>query len=589
MGPSVWTKEKILQLIDAGMNCARINFSHGTTQEHKRTIALLKEARREKSVPLAIMVDTKGPDIRVGKMKGGKLEIKPGQNFTLTAKDVDGTLDGVYVHPPLALDYMKPKTKILLDDGYIICEVVEKKKDGVVVVCTNGGVLKDHKKLSIPGVDIDLPAVTEEDIEDIKFACAQEIDIIAASFIRSAEHILEIKRLLVELGKPYIPVLAKIENRLGVLNFDSIVQVADGIMVARGDLGVELPLEQVPILQKTMIRICNEACKPVITATQMLESMTQNPRPTRAEVSDVANAIYDSTSAVMLSGETSIGLYPIETVTMMRKIVEQAEKDFDYRSYFEHQTGCECHNTSISVALSSVQTAYTAGAKAIFAVTNSGFTARLISRFRPDMPIFAQCMSEQIYHQMAIDWGVYPVPPSHVTNLNEAMHSCSCFALLLGHLRWGDLIILTSGAPFGVSGTTNMMMVENIGDVLVRGFAGIGKRVAGKAALIHSPAEKSFAVPSGAIVVLSRCEPWMATKLKKCVGIVLQNHPQDPHSETCALDLAKQLGLSLVLRAAGAFNNLHEGMLISIDPERGLVFKGEVLSDDEMITAACKT
>lgn len=588
MGPAVISKEKILQLIDAGMNVARLNFSHGTHEEHCRVIDLLKEARREKRVPLAIMLDTKGPEIRVGTIQGDELPLKAGQNFILTPQELIGTAEGVTIHPAHALTVLQPGMRVLFDDGYIASQVVERRGEEVIVTCKNGGVLKTHKGVNIPGVDVDLPAMTEKDIRDLTFGCEQDVDMIAASFIRSAEHVLEIKKLLIKLGKPHIMVLAKIENRLGVANFNSIVQVADGIMVARGDLGVELPLEQVPILQKMMIRHCNEACKPVITATQMLESMTKNPRPTRAEVSDVANAIYDSTSAVMLSGETAVGLYPVETVAMMRRIVEEAEKDCDYRAYFHQETCFDCHNISLSVAMSSVQIAYNAGAKAIFASSNSGFTVRLISRFRPAMPIFAQTSNERIYHQLAIHWGVYPIPPIAAANTREAIQACGCFGLKLGLLRWGDLIVLTAGSPFGVSGTTNMMMLENIGDVLVRGYPGYGERVVGKVFLILSSAEKHFAVHKGGIVVLTSCDMSMAPLLQGVSGIILQNHTQDPDSEKCALELAKQLGLAVILRAAGAFNNLHDDMVVTIEPQRGLVFKGEVLSDEEMISANCK-
>jgi len=588
MGPAVASKEKILQLIDAGMNVARLNFSHGTHEEHLKVINLLKEARREKGVPLAIMLDTKGPEIRVGTIKGGQLALTAGQKLTLVSEEVEGTAEQVTIHPAQVLPTLQTGTTVLFDDGYISTEVVDHQSGKVTVVVKNEGVLKTHKGVNIPGVNIDLPAMTDQDVADITFGCKQEIDIIAASFIRSAEHLLEIKRLLVDLDSPHIMVLAKIENHLGVKNFDAIVQVADGIMVARGDLGVELPLEEVPVLQKMMIRQCNQACKPVVTATQMLESMTKNPRPTRAEVSDVANAIYDSTSAVMLSGETAVGLYPIDTVIMMRRIIKEAENDCDYRSFFEQEALGDCANISLSVALSSVQVAYSAHAKAIIALTNSGFTARLISRFRPQIPIIAQTSREKIYHQLAMYWGVFPIPTATFHNAKEAIRACSCFALNQGLLHWGDLVVVTAGVPFGVSGTTNMMMLENIGDVVVRGSTGHGKRVSGKVVLILSQTEGKIAIPKGSIVVISRCEETMVSSLRNAAGIVLQNHPQDPHSEQCAIKIAKQLGLSLVLRAAGAFSQLHNGMLVTIDPVRGLVFKGEVKSDDEMISTACK-
>lgn len=328
IGPAVNSLEKIRQLIDAGMNVARLNFSHGTHEEHRKVIENLKKAREEKKVPLAIMLDTKGPEIRVGKLQNDVIELKPKQKILVVKETVEGNNQRFSITPAIALNFLEPGHQMLFDDGYIISKVIECKKEGVWIEIQNAGLLKSHKGVNLPGANVDLPAMTQQDVADIIFGCQNDIDLIAASFIRSAEHVIEIKKLLAQQKKAEILVIAKIENRLGVENFDNIIQVADGIMVARGDLGVELPLREVPVLQKMMIRKCLRAAKPVVTATQMLESMIKNPRPTRAEVSDVANAIYDSTSAVMLSGETAVGQYPIETVSMMRSIIEETEKDF---------------------------------------------------------------------------------------------------------------------------------------------------------------------------------------------------------------------------------------------------------------------
>jgi pyruvate kinase len=461
IGPSVSTYEKILELMDAGMNVARLNFSHGTHEYHLGIIQLLKKAREERNAPLAIMLDTKGPEIRLGKVPSGALSVSPKDRVHLVRKE-DGL--GIQMNPEIVFDFLEIGTALLFDDGYILSKVVEKTEDGVLVEIQNTGVLKNQKGVNIPGVQVPLPAMTKEDIESITFGCFHGVDLIAASFIRSAQHVKEIKNLLKEQGKSSIAVIAKIEDTEGVQNFDEILKEADGIMVARGDLGVELPLQEVPSLQKMMIAKSINYSKPVITATQMLESMIKNPRPTRAEVSDVANAIYDSTSAVMLSGETAIGAYPIETVKMMKNIILEAEKKFMYRDFFHshvnHSTKVDTYDMATSVAFSTVNTAYSLGAKAIFAFTSSGSTARLISRFRPEMPVFALSPTIESYHRMALLWGITPVPPKSVKNIQEAFRAVCDFGNNAHVLTKGDCIVITAGEPFGITGTTNMMIVE---------------------------------------------------------------------------------------------------------------------------------
>jgi pyruvate kinase len=453
MGPAVNSLEKILQLIDAGMNVARLNFSHRTHAEHLETIEILKKARAMRKVPLAILLDTKGPEIRVGKVDGGQVPVEAGQRVSLA---------GLHVTPQIAIDAVQVGDSVLFDDGYIMAKVVEKKRGDALVEIQNEGAIKSGKGVNMPDTRLNLPAMTENDVADIAFGCAHDIDMIAASFIRSADHIHEIRKLLAQHKRPDILLHAKIENREGVNNFDSILQAADGIMVARGDLGVELPLRQVPVLQKMMIRKCNAACKPVFTATQMLESMINNPRPTRAEVSDVANAIYDSTSAVMLSGETAVGHHPVETVAMMQSIIAEAESDFNYRHFFDHCRETEIGDVATAVALSSIKMAYSAGAKAIFAFTCSGSTARLLSSYRPKMPIIAFTSNEKVYHQLASNWGVIPIPPNSAHTAHEAMTITKAFALKHGLIQHGDLVVVTAGVPFGIPGTTNMMIIEKI-------------------------------------------------------------------------------------------------------------------------------
>lgn len=574
IGPSCNTVDKMLELIEAGMNVARLNFSHGTHQQHLVSINNLKEARRITGAPLAIMLDTKGPEIRVGKIKDDALELVKGQKLLLISEIVEGTSEGVTIIPSQVIASVHKGTCILFDNGYISSRVVEVSSKGILVEIDNPGVLKTSKGVNIPSKAVDLPAMTERDVEDIRFGCQNGIDFIAASFVRSAEHVLEIKKLLASEGNSEILVIAKIENFQGVDNFDSIVQVADGIMIARGDLGVELPLSQVPRLQKMMIRKCCLAGKPSVTATQMLESMINNPRPTRAEVSDVANAIYDSTSAVMLSGETAVGKYPIETVKVMKSIIKETELDFKYREFFYHDSQRVYHDIPSSVTLASVKTAYSANAKAVIAFTSSGLTARLLSRLRPEMPIIAMTPDEKKYHQLAFNWGVVPFLSSCDT-FEQALSTVSDFALEKGYVSYGDLVVVTSGSPFGVVGTTKMMLVESIGDVLVRGHLGHGKCIVGKVSIVLSPETFNEEGVKGRLIVIPRCDECYLPLLKSASGIILQNSVDDVDSERYLLLIANALGLSVIVRADSALLLLHEGDLVTMDPQKALVFKGK--------------
>ncbi|NDD58287.1 MAG: pyruvate kinase [Chlamydiae bacterium] len=573
MGPSVNSFEKICELIDAGMNVARLNFSHGTHQDHIHTISLLKKAREEKKVPLAIMLDTKGPEIRIGKLVSDALHLSAGQHILLVKDEIQGTEDRIQILPAQVLEDVKKGYTILFDDGYIISKVIDKTEEGVLLEIQNPGILKSHKGINIPNAAIRLPALTDQDKEDIMLGCAQDVDMIAASFIRSEEHVLEIKKLLNSYGKPDILVIAKIENPEGVTNFDSIIHVADGIMVARGDLGVEVPLEEVPSLQKMMINKCRHMHKPVVTATQMLESMIKNPRPTRAEVSDVANAIYDGTSAVMLSGETSVGAYPIETVRIMKKIAKQAELNVEYRNFLTSEKNKGFSDVSSAVAYASVQTAYITSAKAIFAYTFSGHTARLISHFRPEMPIISLTGNTKVYHQMALYWGVVPVDPFSCKNEKESFEKASSFAVKQGLVGYGDLVVITSGIPFGICGTTNTMSVESIGDVLVRGYSGQGMKIHGRVCILMSCSELFIEHAREKIVVLARCSEEHLPILSHALGIVLENADNDKKSEKIALDIAKSLGIPIIIRARGAMNSLKEGQVVTMDPSKGILFQ----------------
>lgn len=571
MGPAVNSYEKIVELIEAGMNVARINFSHGTYEEHKKTIDLLKKARSDLGIPLGIMLDTKGPEIRVGILSTPRPVAEKALLILSDEKTASG--EELPVSPGIALEPLSVGDLVLFDDGYISSRVVEKKRGKVVVEILNKGVIKSRKGINMPNVDVPLPALTEQDIADIKFGCEQNIDCIAASFIRSADHVREIKELLFEQGKGDTLVFAKIENSTGVKNFDTILQVADGIMVARGDLGVELPIEQVPLLQKMMIRKCHHAAKTCITATQMLESMIENPRPTRAEASDVANAVYDSSSAIMLSGETAVGKYPIETVRLMHRIVVAAEADFPFLDFFDRNARVGSYDISTSISLASVKTAYSSGAKAIFAFTSTGTTARMISKFRPEMPIIALTPYEKTYHQLSIAWGVIPATPRATSTVQEGVNVTSAFARVHGLLEFGDLVVITAGSPFGMTGTTNTMIVESIGEVLVRGQIYDLPEVSGLVFIALTPDTLAAKRASGKIVVLpSYSDPYLPL-IKNAKGVILQNHPQDTKSEEEALEACKALSIPLITRADGALRRLQDGQAITLDPRKGAVYK----------------
>lgn len=572
IGPSVNSLEKIIQLMEAGMDAARLNFSHGTHEEHLAMIQLLKTARQKLKKPLAIILDTKGPEIRIGKIKNNHLQLKPDQKWLLVKEKIEGDEERVSITPDYVLDQLKEGMMVLFDNGYILSKVVARTPEGVVVQIQNGGPISSKKGVNVPNSTLNLPAITEQDIADIRFGCQNDIDIIAASFVRSAEHVLIIKKLLATENKSDILVMAKIENSEGIHNFDSIVQVADGIMIARGDLGVEVPLADVPRLQKMMIRKSYLAGKPSITATQMLESMINNPRPTRAEASDVANAIYDGTSAVMLSGETAVGKYPLETVNVMTSIIQAAEADFNYRDFFNYHSTLIYHDVPSVVTLASVKAAYTSHAQGIFAFTSGGSTARLLSRLRPSMPIVAMTPNLKCYHQMACNWGVTPIYSEPVPSLREAFAKASTYALEKQIVHYGDLIVIVAGSPFGISGTTNMMVFENIGDVLVRGYAGHGQRVYGNVAFVlSSESEKPYRIKDK-IIVITKCDESYLPFIQESAGFILQNHIDDTISEKYALRAAKTYNKTALVRADAACRILKEGQLVTIDPEKALVY-----------------
>ena len=572
IGPAVSDYEMLVSLIQAGMNVARLNFSHGTHEEHALVIKRLKKARDALNIPLAIMLDTKGPELRLGKLEGGEAHLETGSRVSLTGEEVLGNAKQITLKPKEILPHLAVGDTVLLDEGYIVAKVVESGHLSCLIEIERGGIIKSGKGVTIPKVSFSLPAVTEKDIEDIRFGCEHDVDFIAASFVRSASHVIQIKELLKKYHKEDILVIAKIENEEGVKHLDSIVQVSDGIMIARGDLGVEVPLEKVPGLQKLMIRKAYLVGKPSITATQMLESMIYNVRPTRAEASDVANAIHDGTSAVMLSGETAVGKHPIETVKTMKRIVLEAESEIDYYAFFSEHGVHTTHDIPSAVTLAAVKTAFRSQAKAILAFTQLGISARLISRLRPSMPIVAMTPSKKCYHQMALNWGVLPVYDDKCRGIDDAYEHLSRYCIEKGVVQNGDLVVLSLCAPFGVSGSTNTMLVKSIGDVLLRGLKGMGPKVSGEVIFLFSPEDKKIGDVFGKILLITKCDDSYSPFLRGSLGFILQNHVDDKESEVYALKAAKELGLSGLVRADSALRLIREGQRVALEPDRALVF-----------------
>ena len=467
LGPAVDNEDMIRALIRTGMNAARFNFSHGSHEEHLNRLNLLKSVRDSMGRPVASILDTKGPEIRIRSFETKSISLEAGDLFTLTTREVQGNVNLVSVTYPELHKEVSAGQEILIDDGLVALKVEE--IDGQDIRCTveNGGTLSANKSINIPGVHIHLPALTEKDVSDIQFGVENDFDFIAASFVRRAADVQAVREVLDRFGGQEIRIIAKIENQEGVDNIDEILEAADGIMVARGDLGVEIPAAKVPILQKQIIRKGLQAGKPVITATQMLDSMMRNPRPTRAEVSDVANAVFDGTSCVMLSGETAGGKYPLEALTAMVSIVEEAEQSIHYWRQFEKRRVIPASNINDAITHTCCLTAKDLEAKAILAATNSGRTARMICRFRPACPVAALTMHEKVRRQLAICWGVIPFLTGEVTSTDRLFSLSAEVALKERLVQNGDTVVITAGVPLGKSGSTNLIKAAIVNEELM--------------------------------------------------------------------------------------------------------------------------
>lgn len=572
IGPASESVEKLTQLMEAGMNVSRLNFSHGDFEEHGARIKNIREAAEITGNNIAILLDTKGPEIRTNNMKDGAIELVAGNDIIVSMTEVEGTTEKFSVTYEGLIDDVEPGSKILLDDGLIGLEVtrVDKAAGEIHTKILNSGTLKNKKGVNVPGVAVNLPGITEKDANDILFGIEQGIDFIAASFVRRASDVLEIKQLLEDNNASHIQIIPKIENQEGVDNIDEILEVSDGLMVARGDLGVEIPAEEVPLVQKMLIKKCNTLGKPVITATQMLDSMQRNPRPTRAEASDVANAIFDGTDAIMLSGETAAGLYPVEAVQTMNNIAARAEEALNYKEILSKRSKDSEHSITDSIGQSVAHTALNLEVKAVITPTGSGHTARMISKYRPEAPIIAVTYDAKIQRQLALVWGVYPRLSQKSESTDEMLDVAVQEGVNSSIVTHGDLVVITAGLPVGEAGTTNIMKIHVIGDVLAKG-QGIGRKTAfGKAVIATSAKEALDKVNFGSILVTNATDRDMVPALEKCSALIVEEGGLTSHAAVVGLNI----GIPVIVGVENATSILKDGLDITVDSRSGYVYSG---------------
>lgn len=569
IGPASEEIAVIKELLINGLNIARLNLSHGTHEEHSMRIANIREASKQAEIPVAIMLDTKGPEIRIGLIEGGKAVLVEGEEIVLTTQEVLGSDKRIMVNYQGLPKDVREGTQILMDDGLISLRV--KKVEGEEITCRieNGGEISDRKKINIPEEDINLPSLSQKDMEDLALGVKEKVDFIAASFIRSATDVLAIRKVIEDLGAS-IDIISKIENRQGVNNIDEIIEVSDGIMVARGDLGVEIPAEEVPIVQKMLIEKCNIAGKPVITATQMLDSMIRNPRPTRAEASDVANAIYDGSGAIMLSGETATGKYPIEAVKTMDRIAKRIEESLNWEEMRKKRAHAVVHNTTEAISYATCTTAASLGASAIITSTKSGSTARMVSKYRPQNPIIAVTPLEEVVRKLLLIWGVYPfISPEHSTT-DGMIEGAIETALKNEIINNGDLVVLTAGVPVGIPGSTNLIKVHTIGEVLAKG-TGIGREsVKGKVVAVNTAEEAISKIKDGDILVVPATDRDYIPAIEKAGALITEEGGLTSHGAIVGINLSKPV----IVGVENAVAKLRDISLVTLDTKRGLIYRG---------------
>lgn len=565
MGPRLFEMGLVKPLMLAGMNVARFNFSHGTHETQLEAYREVCRIRSELNLPVATMLDTKGPEIRTGDFVNGRVMLQAGQLFTLTTEECLGDENHSYITYQNLPNDVKPGDSILIDDGLIAMTVEHVTETEIHCKVLNSGAVSNHKGINVPGAHLSMPYISEKDRSDIIFAVEQGFEFIAASFARSAEDIMAIRAILKEKNCQSISIIAKIENMEGVENLESILRVADGIMVARGDMGVEIPLEDVPGLQKRIIKECVLAGKPVITATQMLDSMMKNPRPTRAEATDVANAIYDGTSAIMLSGETAAGLYPIEAVQTMARIAVKAEQDIDYITQFEAAHHDTRHDITAAISHATVTSAHDLEASAIITVTKGGQTARMISRYRPNCQIIGCTPSETVWRQLNLSWGVTPVLISEEKNTDDLFDHAVEAGVKAGAIHDGELVVLTAGVPLGISGTTNLMKVHVVGHVLARGTGMNSGKCTAALHVVSGSDTPNEVFHAGAILVCSQVTKPMLPMVRKAGGLILEDNDPDGLGVIAGLSL----DIPVMIGVVGATHVLKTGAVVTMDAAKG--------------------
>ena len=571
LGPSTDKDGVLRELVANGMNVARFNFSHGSYEEHKGRLDNLKAIRAELGKPVAALLDTKGPEIRLKEFKNGVEMLEAGQTFTLTTREVEGTKEICSItYKDLPQDVHEGGT-IMLDDGLIKLRITNVTDTDITCEVLNSGKIKNKKGVNVPGVHLSMPYLSQRDRDDIIFGVQQGFDFIAASFVRTAQDVYDIRNLLNEYDSN-IRIIAKIENREGENNIDSILAAADAVMVARGDLGVEIDFTELPGIQKSVIDRSFSFGKPIVTATQMLDSMMVNPRPTRAEISDVANAIYDGTSAIMLSGETAAGAYPVEALKTMSAIAERTENEVHYRDNRLVDAGNGQISVSDATAHAACLTAKDVNASAIVTVSESGNTARLLSKYRPAQPIIACVMNEQVQRQLAISWGITPLMMALAHSTDELIEMSTNLAKENGYLHDGELAVVTAGVPVGVSGTTNMIKIHMIGNCLATGV-GIGPEgsalanATGKACVCHNLDELRAKFKPGMVLVVSSTSNEMLSYVRDAAAIVVEEPGLNSHAAIAGKALLKPT----IVGAAGATSHIRDGLMVAVDCAHGSV------------------
>ncbi|HZJ76977.1 MAG TPA: pyruvate kinase [Oscillospiraceae bacterium] len=571
VGPASESKDVFKELVLNGLNVARLNFSHGDYEEHGQRINTIKEVRWELNEPVAILLDTKGPEIRTGKFKNSDVELEEGQIFTITTRDMlgDNTICNIS-YAGLPKDINAGDT-ILIDDGLVGLRVKKIiNSTDIECIVENGGVISDNKGVNVPMAKLNLPAITEKDKYDIKFGIKNDVDFIAVSFIRKASDVLAIREILENNDVYHIQIISKIENREGLDNIDEIIRASDGIMIARGDLGVEISTEEIPLAQKEIIKKCNKAGKPVITATQMLDSMIRNPRPTRAEATDVANAIFDGTDAIMLSGETAIGKYAVGAVKTMDRIAKRTEEAIDYIKLLGDKAVEKETLVTDAISYATCKIAADLGASAVLTATSSGFTARMVSKFRPAVTIIAAVTDEHIRRRLSLSWGVYSVLTKRFHSTDDVIVASVDKALEAKLINNGDLVVITAGVPVGATGTTNLIKVHIVGEVILLGTAIGDKSVTGRVVIINNEDDYDK-VESGDILVARYTEKDMVPLMEKVSAIITEESGLTSHAAIVGLNLQK----TTLVGAHMATRKLNDGELITIDATAGLVYRGK--------------